>query len=71
MNLSLAVFNLIRCRPLTAAVSFFVFCRKSCTFKPMKYERYIMLAVLGTSVFWACWICRCRGDCQSAVVFLI
>ncbi len=47
MNLSLAVFNLLRCRRLTAAASLCCFAAEALFLRLMKYERYIMLTVLG------------------------
>ena len=46
MSLRLAVFSLIPVPPFDGSPSSFFFCRKSCILKLMKYERYIMLAVL-------------------------
>lgn len=46
MNLSLAVFNLLPIPPFDGSRIFFVFLPKRLYFQAMRYERYIMLAVL-------------------------
>lgn len=70
LNISLAIFNLIPIPPFDGSRIFYVFLPTSLYFKVMKYERYIMMAIL-LLLFFTSFMSDILGNATSSLAGLV
>ena len=70
LNISLAIFNLIPIPPFDGSRIFYVFLPESLYFKVMKYEKYIMMAIL-ILLFFTTFISNILGNATSGLAELV
>ncbi len=70
LNISLAIFNLIPIPPFDGSRIFYVFLPTSLYFKVMRYERYIMIAIL-VLLFFTTFISDILGGATSGLASLV